>query len=97
MAALPWIDPEAAADELERAVTQLGAVGVMLNGHTKGYPEPTQAAWGWAFETGTHFWRLVLSGLFDACPGLTVILGTWASSCRSASGGSMTAAHASSG
>jgi 2,3-dihydroxybenzoate decarboxylase len=92
---------------------QLGAVGVMLNGHTKGaymdeerfrpvweriealgvpvylhpiqavetwkncegYPELTQAAWGWAFETGTHFWRLVLSGLFDAHPGLTVILG----------------------
>jgi len=113
MAALPWIDPEAAAGELERAVTDLGAVGVMLNGHThgaytdearfrpvweraealgvpvylhpiqiagrwdncEGYPELTQAAWGWAFETGTHFWRLVLSGLFDACPGLTVILG----------------------
>ena len=113
MAAIPWISPEEGADEVERAVRQLGAVGVMLNGHTKGaymdeerfrpvweriealdvpvylhpiqavetwkncegYPELTQAAWGWAFETGTHFWRLVLSGLFDAHPGLTVILG----------------------
>jgi 2,3-dihydroxybenzoate decarboxylase len=113
MAAVPWISPEEGADELERAVTELGAVGVMLNGHTKGaymdedrfrpvweraqaldipvylhpiqavetwkncdgYPELTQAAWGWAFETGTHFWRLVLSGLFDAYPKLTVILG----------------------
>lgn len=113
MAALPWIDPDGAVAELDRAVTELGAVGVMLNGHTKGaytddprfrpvweridalglpvylhpiqaagtwqncdgYPELTQAAWGWAFETGTHFWRLVLSGLFDTFPNLTVILG----------------------
>ena len=113
MAAVPWISPQEGADELERAVSELGAVGVMLNGHTKGaymdeaqfrpvseraealdvpvylhpiqavetwrncegYPELTQAAWGWAFETGTHFWRLVLSGLFDAYPNLTVILG----------------------
>ena len=113
MAALAWIDPEAAAVELERAVTELGAVGVMLNGHTRGvytddprlrpvweraaaldvpvylhpvqiagtwanaegYPELTQAAWGWAFETGTHFWRLVLSGLFDQYQNLTVVLG----------------------
>jgi 2,3-dihydroxybenzoate decarboxylase len=113
MAALPWISPTEGAKELERAVTELGAVGVMLNGHTKGaymdderyrpvweraealdvpvylhpiqsvemwkncegYPELMQAAWGWAFETGTHFWRLVLSGLFDAHPNLTVILG----------------------
>jgi 2,3-dihydroxybenzoate decarboxylase len=113
MAALPWISPNDAGDELERAVADLGAVGVMLNGHTKGaymddekywpvweraaeldvpvylhpiqavetwkncegYPELTQAAWGWAFETGTHFWRLVLSGLFDRHPKLNVMLG----------------------
>jgi 2,3-dihydroxybenzoate decarboxylase len=113
MAAVPWISPQQGADELERAVTELGAVGAMLNGHTKGaymdeaqfrpvweraealdvpvylhpiqavetwkncegYPELTQAAWGWAFDTGTHFWRLVLSGLLDAYPNLTVILG----------------------
>ena len=40
-----------------------------------GYPELEQATWGWAFETGTHFLRLVLSGLFDSYPNLTVILG----------------------
>jgi 2,3-dihydroxybenzoate decarboxylase len=40
-----------------------------------GYPELEMAAWGWAFETGTHFWRLVLSGLFDAYPNLQIILG----------------------
>jgi 2,3-dihydroxybenzoate decarboxylase len=112
MAALPWINPDAAIEELERAVNDLGAVGVMLNGHTNGaytddkaswpiwekaveldvpvylhpiqgqhwdncagYPELEQATWGWAFETGTHFLRLVLSGLFDTYPTLTVILG----------------------
>jgi 2,3-dihydroxybenzoate decarboxylase len=112
MAALPWINPDAAVVELQRAVNDLGAVGVMLNGHTKGaymddkaywpvwekvaeldvpvylhpiqgqywdncagYPELSGPPWGWAFETGTHFWRLVLSGLFDAYPSLTVILG----------------------
>jgi 2,3-dihydroxybenzoate decarboxylase len=112
MAALPWINPSAAVEELERAVSDLGAVGVMLNGHTRGaymddkaywpvwekvaeldvpvylhpiqgqdwdncagYPELAWAAWGWAFETGTHFLRLMLSGLFDAYPSITVILG----------------------
>src|SRR5580765_4813156 len=35
-AALPTPDPEAAADELERAVTQLGFVGAMVHGLTNG-------------------------------------------------------------
>ncbi len=35
-AALPLQDPKAAADELERAVTQLGFKGAMVNGHTNG-------------------------------------------------------------
>ncbi|RFA08849.1 amidohydrolase [Subtercola boreus] len=34
-AALPTIVPEAAADELERAVTELGFVGTMINGRTE--------------------------------------------------------------
>ena len=111
MAALPWINPSAAVEELQRAVRELGAVGVMLNGHTNGaymddkaywpvwetaaeldvpvylhpiqgqhwdncagYPELEQATWGWAFETGTHFLRLVLSGLFDFYPNLTTVI-----------------------
>ena len=38
-AALPLQDPEAAANELERAVTQLGLRGALLNAHTGGkYP-----------------------------------------------------------
>ena len=35
-AALPTADPEAAADELERAVTKLGFKGAMIHGHTQG-------------------------------------------------------------
>lgn len=35
-AALPLQDPHAAVKELERAVTQLGLTGAMVNGHTQG-------------------------------------------------------------
>ncbi|MFD4599421.1 amidohydrolase family protein [Streptomyces sp. NPDC058464] len=35
-AALPLQDPKAAADELERAVTQLGLRGALVNAHTQG-------------------------------------------------------------
>src|ERR1700686_398057 len=35
-AALPLQDPRMAANELERAVTQLGFKGAMINGHTNG-------------------------------------------------------------
>jgi 2,3-dihydroxybenzoate decarboxylase len=35
-AALPLQNPKAAADELDRAVTQLGFKGAMVNGHTNG-------------------------------------------------------------
>ena len=112
-AAVPMQDPRAAADELERAVTQLGFKGALINGHTRGvylddtsclpfwervaaldvpvylhpanpmtipaafegYPGLAQAIFGWAAETGGHALRLVLCGLFDRFPSLTVILG----------------------
>jgi predicted TIM-barrel fold metal-dependent hydrolase len=35
-AALPTADPQAAAKELERAITRLGFKGAMINGHTRG-------------------------------------------------------------
>jgi predicted TIM-barrel fold metal-dependent hydrolase len=35
----------------------------------------SQAAWGYAMETGTHALRMILSGVFDKFPKLTVILG----------------------
>lgn len=118
-AALPTPAPEAAADELERAVTELGFKGGMVHGLTNGefldhrkywpiferaqaldtpiylhpgYPHPdviaayyqdylkeypalASAGWGYTVETATQGIRLVLSGVFDAYPGLKVILG----------------------
>jgi 2,3-dihydroxybenzoate decarboxylase len=41
----------------------------------EGYPALAGAMFGWAAETGGHALRLVLSGLFDRFPLLTIILG----------------------
>jgi len=40
-----------------------------------GRPELLGPTWAFAVETGTHALRLIVSGLFDEVPGLTVILG----------------------
>ena len=45
MAALPWINPSAAVEELQRTVRELGTVGVMLNGHTNGAYMDDKAYW----------------------------------------------------
>jgi 2,3-dihydroxybenzoate decarboxylase len=118
-ASLPTDDPEAAADELQRAVEQLGFKGGILHSLTQGpflddkrywpifaraaaldvplyihpadplpavvkayygdyaktHPMFIRAAWGFTFEAGTQAMRLVLSGVFEAYPGLTLILG----------------------
>ncbi len=118
-ASLPTAHPQAAADELERAVTKLGFKGGMLHSLTEGpflddkrywpiferaaaldvplyihpadpnpavvkayygdyaktHPMFIRAAWGFTFEAGTQAMRLVLSGLFDAHPGVKIILG----------------------
>lgn len=119
-ATVPLQDPEAAAEELERAVTQLGFKGANVNGYTQigdvedaqyldepavdpfwakvsalnvpvylhprdplpsqqrsyqGYGGLLGSAWGFGVETATHALRLMLSGLFDRYPNLTVILG----------------------
>jgi gamma-resorcylate decarboxylase len=112
--------PGEAADELERAVKDLGMLGALINGYTnvgsadaaqyldeapvwefwdrvaqldvpvylhpreplpgqqriyEGYASLVGSAWGFAHETATHAIRLMLSGLFDRYPSLTVILG----------------------
>lgn len=112
--------PGEAADELERAVKDLGMLGSLINGYTNigsmhaaqyldetpvwefwdrvaqldvpvylhpreplpalqriydGYPSLVGSAWGFAHETATHAIRLMLSGLFDRYPNLTIILG----------------------
>ena len=112
--------PRAAADELERAVKELGFSGALINGYTnvgdantaqymdeapvwefweraaqlnvpiylhpreplptqrriyEGYSSLVGSAWGFAHEASTHAIRLMLSGIFDQYPNLTVILG----------------------
>ena len=119
-ATVPLQSPASAADELERAVRELGMKGTMIYGYSnigdkdtaqyldeppvwefwdrvarlnvpvylhpreplpnqrriyEGYPALIGSAWGFAIETGTHAVRLILSGLFDKYPNLTIILG----------------------
>ena len=111
-AALPCQDPAAAVAELDRAVSELGLRGALINGHTHGSyldepahwdlweaaealavpiyihpadpPTPVascqgypldRAAWGWAFETGSHALRVILAGVFDRFPNATLMLG----------------------
>ena len=119
-AALPTADPRAAADELERTVTQArlqgrddqrpdwrhcstttGASGRSTSGrrpwtcrststrpcrgpavieayykdYAQQHPGLLRAAWGFTVETATQGVRFVLSGVFDAYPGLKMILG----------------------
>ena len=51
----------------------------MMQGHYRGYAEThpmfVRAGWGFMVEAGTQAMRLVLSGLFEQCPGLQMILG----------------------
>jgi 2,3-dihydroxybenzoate decarboxylase len=119
-AALPMQDPELAAAELTRAVTELGFVGALVNGFSEldadggvtyydtdvhrpfwaqlealdvpfylhpRNPLPRDAriyaghewllgpTWGFGQETAVHALRLMGSGVFDAHPGLRIVLG----------------------
>lgn len=118
-ATLPQAHPDAAADELQRCVEDLGFRGAMVFGVTDGkflderpfwpiyaraeqlqvpvylhpsmpqpqvrdiyygtyaetHPALLGAAWGFGVETGTLGIRMVLSGVFQAHPGLQVVLG----------------------
>lgn len=105
--------PEAAAAELERAITKLGLNGLLINSYTNDEyldlpkydpilemaarlrvplyihprtPSPSMvqpysahgligALWGFAADTGLHAMRLIMSGVFDRHPDLTVVLG----------------------
>ena len=120
LAALPMQDPAAAAEELDRAVSQLGFKGALVNGYssvgdleTAAYydepqydelwervtaldvpfylhprnplpnqrriyaerPELLGPTWAFTMETAGHAMRMLVSGLFDRHPTLTVILG----------------------
>lgn len=113
-AAIAPQDPNAAADELERAVKKLGLKGAVVNGNIKGeflddrkywaiferaeqldvpiyihpkmppadmlkpylaYPGLAMAMAGFAAEASLHAMRLICSGVFDAYPGLKIMLG----------------------
>lgn len=113
-AVLPTLDPQAAATELERAVTQLGLKGAMLYGQPEGgflddssyweifaraealnvpiYLHPAAPApgtlkiyegcpeligplWSFTVDSATQALRLIISGVFDQFPKLTIILG----------------------
>src|SRR5262249_45798387 len=120
LAALPTADPPAAADELDRCVSEHGFKGAMLHGlvdgttflddkrfwpiyqraealdvpiylhpglpnagvidayykdYAKDFPQLLRAGWGYTVETATTAIRMVLSGVFEKYPKLTVILG----------------------
>lgn len=113
-AALPTLDSQAAAAELERAVTQLGLKGAMLHGQPaggfldegkywdifamaealdvpiylhpaapapattrlyEGRPELIGPLWSFTVDAATQALRLIVSGVFDQFPRLTIILG----------------------
>jgi predicted TIM-barrel fold metal-dependent hydrolase len=47
----------------------------VMKAYFDGCEELALGAWGFGIDTGTHFLRLVFSGLFDAFPKLKIILG----------------------
>ena len=47
----------------------------VVKAYFEGYEELARAPWGFAVDTSCHFLRLLFSGLFDAYPKLTIILG----------------------
>lgn len=67
-AALPTADPEAAADELERAVTELHFKGAMIHGHTRGSFLDEKRYWV-IFERAEAFRRADLPPPDDTSPG----------------------------
>ena len=115
-AALPTQNPKAAADELERAVKQLGLKGAMIEGQDhanwefldsqkfwglweraaalevpiylhpyfvqidsfkliEGHPEVQNLMWAGGVYTATQALRIIGSGVFDAFPKATLMLG----------------------
>jgi predicted TIM-barrel fold metal-dependent hydrolase len=81
-ATLAMTAPEAAAHELERAVTKVGLNGAMLFGRTGSRNLEIDNAFatygiGWHYESGVQFLRLAHAGVFDRFPELQVVLGHW--------------------
>ena len=57
------------------AVPHPAVVDAYYRDYLKEFPGLLTAAWGFTVETATQGIRLVLSGVFDQCPGLKIIMG----------------------
>ena len=57
------------------ALPQQAVIEAYYKGYTEKHPGILRAAWGFTVETATQGIRFVLSGVFDAYPGLKIILG----------------------
>ena len=57
------------------ALPQQSVIEAYYKGYTEKHPGILRAAWGFTVETATQGIRFVLSGVFDAYPGLKIILG----------------------
>src|SRR5262249_38380706 len=58
-----------------RSVPLAGVSDAYYKDYVKDFPMVVRAAWGFTVETATQAIRLVLAGVFDAYPGLKVVLG----------------------
>ena len=60
---------------LHPSIPQMPVIDTYYKDYAQRYPMILRAAWGFTVETATQAVRLVLSGVFDAHPGLKFILG----------------------
>jgi predicted TIM-barrel fold metal-dependent hydrolase len=60
---------------LHPAVPHPAVMDAYYKEYAKDFPMVIRAAWGFTVETATQAIRLVLSGVFDAYPGLKIVLG----------------------
>jgi 2,3-dihydroxybenzoate decarboxylase len=60
---------------LHPALPQQAVIEAYYKGYTEKHPGILRAAWGFTVETATQAIRFVLSGVFDAYPGLKIIVG----------------------
>lgn len=60
---------------LHPALPHAGVMEAYYNDYAEEFPTVVRAAWGFTVETATQAIRLVLSGVFEAHPGLKIVLG----------------------
>jgi 2,3-dihydroxybenzoate decarboxylase len=60
---------------LHPSIPHQAVMDVYYKDYAKDFPLVIRAAWGFTVETATQAVRMVLSGIFDAYPGLKIIIG----------------------